>query len=115
MEGRRNEDLNRWRKFNKLNTGTDSQPNDINMGAWIVKSEYPASLFSGTKPKVKLYYPTGDQDAGYMWPAYTAALQRSFTSGSLNSERVYLNSIPKTQITLYEEKGYELLQNPGWE
>jgi hypothetical protein len=115
MEGRRNEDLNRWRKFDKLNTGTDSKPNDINMGAWIVKSKYPANLFTGTKPKVKLYYPTGSQDAGYMWPAYAGNLQRSFTGGSLTSERVYLNSIPKAQITLYQSKEYELAQNPGWE
>jgi hypothetical protein len=115
MEGRRNEDLNRWKKFDKLNTGTDSEPNTINMGAWIVKSEYPASLFTGDKPKVKLYYPTTSQDAGYIWPAYTSSLQRSFTSGALSSERTYLNSIPKTQITLYESKDYELTQNPGWE
>lgn len=115
MEGKRNEDLNRWRKFDKLNTGTDSEPNDINMGAWVVKSEYPATLFTGDKPKVKLYYPAANQDAGYMWPAYTSSLQRSFTSGALASERVYLNSVPKTQIILYESKGYELSQNPGWE
>lgn len=120
MEGRRNEDLNRWGKFKYLETGTTTAPTTINMGAWVVKAKYKHlpnynKLFEGTTPSIKLYYPTADESAGYVWIAYTANLQRAFNEGNLNSERAYLNSIPIAQINLYKGKGYQLQQNPGWE
>ncbi len=114
MEGFRNTDLNRWRKFSYIPTGSSSAPTDVNMGAWLVKADWPQINFSAATPKVKLYYPTADQSAGYIWPTYAEINQRSFSPNAIEYERNYLNAIPVAQINLYKSMGYELKQNPGW-
>ncbi|MDR0660740.1 MAG: RagB/SusD family nutrient uptake outer membrane protein [Prevotellaceae bacterium] len=111
MEGRRNEDLNRWGKYDRLNTGSGTAPTATNMGAWVVKAEYPEVDFT----RVKLYHPTADQSAGYIWPAFASINQREFIHGTMDSERNYIyNTIPISQINLYKTWGYTLTQNPGW-
>lgn len=115
MEGHRGNDLRRWAKFEYLNTGTATTPTDINKGAWIVKSKYNPSLFEGATPKLRLWYPTADQSAGYLWPCSVEKLQRTFTAGDPTSERVYLHTVTVEQINLYKGKGYTLYQTQGWE
>jgi hypothetical protein len=114
MEGRRSEDLNRWAKFEYLNTGAANSPTKKVLGAWINKSDYP-----GIEAAVKLFDPANPSAAtptkGYI--AYYAVdeVLRAFTKGDINSEKNYLRAIPVAQITIYKDKGYTLTQNPGWE
>jgi hypothetical protein len=97
MEGFRLDDLKRWKKLEY----TDTQGNpDINRGAYIVKAEH-----SGMKD-VKI---ENDAAEGYVVPAWKVETQRLFTD-----PKVYLDPLPLDQIKLYEDKGAELTQNPGW-
>ncbi len=114
MEGRRSDDLNRWAKFEYLNTQKGGKPADIVLGAWINKEDYP-----GIKSAVRLYNPNGDETKeGYiMFYYYTGdkTAHRTFVKGDINSERNYLRAVPLTEINTYSDKGYSLSQNPGWE
>ncbi|MNE14864.1 SusD family protein [compost metagenome] len=98
FEGFRNNDLKRWKKYEYLDTKANI---DINRGAWVRKSDYPADK----QPSVTLDGGT----EGYIIPAPSATNQRVF-----DNQRVYLSPLPLDQITLYKANGYELKQNPGW-
>jgi hypothetical protein len=50
-----------------------------------------------------------DGETGYIIPATAAAAQRRF-----EDPKVYLEPIPIDQITLYQQHGVTLEQNPGW-
>lgn len=114
LEGRRGEDLNRWAKFDKLNTGSAGNPTKVVLGAWIKKSDYPK--IAG---KVKLYNPNGNADVegyiAYYYYAGDGTQPRSFKQGDITSERNYLRAIPVTEINNYVSAGYKLSQNPGWD
>ncbi|HEY8421369.1 MAG TPA: RagB/SusD family nutrient uptake outer membrane protein [Thermoclostridium sp.] len=98
MEGFRLDDLKRWKKLEY----TDTQGNpDINRGAWIRVADWP--LLKDTKIE-------NDAAEGYIIPAWKPETQRLFTN-----PRVYLEPLPLDQIKLYQDKGYELTQNTGWE
>ncbi len=98
MEGFRLDDLRRWKKLEY----TDMLDNeDINRGAWVVKSDYPDSDLSS------LALTEGDQ--GYLIPASASESARTF-----DNPRVYLSPIPLDQIKLYSDQGVTLEQNPGW-
>lgn len=97
MEGFRKDDLRRW---GKLEYADMRENPDINRGAWIKKSDYPGKLDVHIE---------GGKNAGYIVPAYASGSIRT-----LYSSRVYLWPIPKDQITLYDEHGVTLQQNPGW-
>ena len=97
LEGFRLDDLKRWKKLEK----TDTQANkDINLGAWINKSDWP---------KLKDVYLENGAEVGYIMPARAEITQRLFVD-----PKVYLNPIPLDQIKLYSENGAVLTQNPGW-
>jgi hypothetical protein len=97
MEGFRNDDLKRWKKYEYLDTKANP---DINRGAWIKKSDYPTTtaVIEGSAPE------------GYIIPAPKAESQRVF-----DNPRVYLSPLPQDQIKLYQDNGVTLTQNPGWE
>lgn len=97
FEGFRLDDLKRWKKLEY--TDTQGNPN-INLGAWIKKSDY-----SGLKDVVLL----NDATEGYIQPAWKAVSQRQFTD-----PKVYLEPLPQDQIKLYQDQGKTLAQNPGW-
>lgn len=113
MEGRRADDLNRWAKFEYLNSTTGSNPSRTILGAWIDKADY-----AGISSNVVLYDPSnpgGAATKGYInYYHNKASTLRTFVKGELNSERNYLRAIPSGQITAYKDKGYTLTQNPGW-
>ncbi|QDH79291.1 RagB/SusD family nutrient uptake outer membrane protein [Echinicola soli] len=98
MEGFRLDDLKRWEKLEYSDTEANE---DINRGAWIAKADYPDLQSSVTLT---------DGETGYIIPATAAASQRRF-----EDPKVYLDPIPLDQITLYEQHGVTLDQNPGWE
>ncbi|MBN3581895.1 RagB/SusD family nutrient uptake outer membrane protein [Algoriphagus aestuarii] len=97
MEGFRTDDLKRWMKLEYSDTQSNS---DINRGAWIRKADYPELQSSVT---------LSEGDEGYIIPATAAVSQRLF-----EDPKVYLDPVPLDQITLYEQHGVTLTQNPGW-
>ncbi len=98
FEGFRLDDLKRWKKLEY--TDTQAKPN-INKGAWIKRSNYPCLLAS-----IKI---ENDAPEGYIIPAFNAASQRPFVD-----PKVYLDPLPLDQIKLYQDRGVQLKQNPGW-
>jgi hypothetical protein len=104
MEGFRLDDLRRWKKLGYVDTVENF---DVNLGAWIDKTNYPDADLSG----IQLADANGNllpanATEGYIVPT---EVQRRFTD-----PRVYLNPIPLDQITLYADQGLTLEQNPGW-
>lgn len=111
MEGFRYDDLKRWAQFEDLNTTDGSQnATEINMGAWIDKTDYPDANLSAVQlaDENGVYLPD-DATQGYIVPAPAEELQRVFTD-----PRVYLAPLPLDQIKLYADQGVTLEQNPGW-
>lgn len=107
MEGFRLQDLRRWHQLDNVDTVENV---DINMGAWIDKTDYPEADLSA----IQLVDVNGnllgaDATQGYIMPAVAEELQRRITS-----EKVYLYPIPLDQIKLYSDFGVTLEQNPGW-
>lgn len=97
MEGFRLDDLRRWKKLEY----SDTQGNPtINRGVWIVEAEHP---------DMKDIFIENDAPEGYIVPAWKPETQRLFTE-----EKVYLDPLPIDQMKLYQDKGKELSQNPGW-
>lgn len=97
MEGFRTDDLKRWEKLEYSDTQVNS---DINRGAWIRRVDYPELQSSVT---------LSEGEEGYIIPATAAVSQRLF-----QDPKVYLDPVPLDQITLYEQHGVTLTQNPGW-
>jgi len=98
MEGFRNDDLKKWKKYAYL----DTQGNpDINLGVWIKRADYPKTLSVAIQ---------NNADEGYVVPATKAETQRIF-----NDPKVYLSPLPLDQIKLYKDQGVDLKQNPGWQ
>lgn len=119
LEGRRSEDLNRWAKFEYLETGNGGVITDAVLGAWVKRSDYP-----GISKDVHLYNPEGNvAQEGYIAFYYHTddpanpdkTTPRHFTKGQLESEKNYLRAVPVSEIIKYKDKGYTLSQNPGWE
>ncbi|MCX2679265.1 RagB/SusD family nutrient uptake outer membrane protein [Galbibacter sp. EGI 63066] len=98
MEGFRLDDLRRWKKLEYVDMVTHPE---INNGAWIRKSDYPETDLES------MTLTNGEE--GYIIPASAAESLRTF-----DDPRVYLSPIPLDQITLYQDNGVELEQNPGW-
>lgn len=103
-EGLRFNDLRRWGKLNYADMKGNVK---LNMGAWIDKSQYPGADLSG----IKLCDINGNAvsgDKGYIKPINDESLMRTV------ADKDYLYPIPQDQITMYENHGYTLKQNPGW-
>ena len=110
MEGFRNDDLKRWAKFENLDMADNYE---INMGAWIDKSDYEPVDPDEDNPvkSLVLVDENGNvvEGQGYIKPATAESTIRRF-----DNPRVYLRPIPLNQITLYSDFGVSLEQNPGW-
>jgi hypothetical protein len=73
---------------------------DVNRGAWIKKSDWPATL----KAVIE-----GGAAEGYILGCTTTSSHRTYTE-----PKVYLDPVPLDQIKLYSDQGVTLTQNPGW-
>ena len=120
MEGRRGEDLRRWAKFEYLNSEDASgRPTMPFLGAYVNMADYPGISATDESGKRVLFLfdpedPSNtDANKGYIYYLREKGL-RTFKKGDLNSERNYLRAIPAAQLTIYENKGKVLTQNPGW-
>ena len=120
MEGRRGEDLRRWAKFEYLNSeDANGYPAMSFLGAYVNMADYPEISSKDDSGKRVLYLfdrrirGNEDTEKGYIYYLREKEL-RIFKAGELNSERYYLRAIPAAQLTIYENKGQVLTQNPGW-
>lgn len=111
FEGFRLDDLRRWKKLEYVTTSDGpNKATQINLGAWIDKSEYPDNDLSALQlADENGVYLSEDALQGYIVPAHAPSSQRVF-----DDPRVYLWPIPSNEITLYKENGVDLEQNPGW-
>ena len=116
FEGFRKADLKRWKKYEYLSTVEENGPTDLGKGALIDLSKFSASVRENVMKAVHFYYPVaGNDDLAFIYNLYDANMRRDWQAGMPYYERQYLNSVPLDQIKLYDDLGYELAQNPGWD
>ena len=120
MEARRGEYLRRWAKFEYLNSeNTNGYPGMSFLDAYVNMADYPeiSSKEDCGKRVLSLFDPenpgNADTEKGYIYYHREKEL-RILKAGELNSERCSLRAIPAAQLTIYENKGQVLTQNPGW-
>ena len=105
-EGLRFNDLRRW---GKLEYADMTKNKKLNMGAWINKADYPEN--AEALAKITLCDENGNivtGNEGYIMPITEVAKMR------VMADKDYLYPIPGDQITMYENHGFKLTQNPGW-
>lgn len=105
-EGLRFNDLRRW---GKLEYADMTKNKKLNMGAWINKADYPEN--ADALAKITLCDENGNivtGNEGYIMPITEVAKMR------VMADKDYLYPIPVDQITMYENHGFKLTQNPGW-
>lgn len=105
-EGLRFNDLRRW---GKLEYADMTKNKKLNMGAWINKADYPEN--TEALAKITLCDENGNivtGNEGYIMPITEVAKMR------VMADKDYLYPIPVDQITMYENHGFKLTQNPGW-
>lgn len=105
-EGLRFNDLRRW---DKLEYADMTKNKKLNMGAWINKADYPEN--AEALAKITLCDENGNivtGNEGYIMPITEVAKMR------VMADKDYLYPIPVDQITMYENHGFKLTQNPGW-
>lgn len=105
-EGLRFNDLRRW---GKLEYADMTKNKKLNMGAWINKADYPEN--AEALAKITLCDENGKivtDNEGYIMPITEVAKMR------VMADKDYLYPIPVDQITMYENHGFKLTQNPGW-
>lgn len=105
-EGLRFNDLRRW---GKLEYADMTKNKKLNMGAWINKADYPEN--AEALAKITLCDENGKivtGNEGYIMPITEVAKMR------VMADKDYLYPIPVDQITMYENHGFKLTQNPGW-
>lgn len=117
FEGFRRNDLKRWKKYEYLKTIETAGPTPLGRGAYVDLSKFPAATRAKIIAAVKFYYPNPATDPlkGFIYNLYDSNMRRDWKPGDPYHERQYLNSIPIDQIKLYQDLGYVLTQNPGWE
>lgn len=130
FEGFRRADLKRWKKYKYLKTYETNGPTDISMGApfdfyrWGSPADAPtsqrgknlAAIRNAFKTKGSLYvFTPGDSSRVATYNLFQSSSRRDWVEGDINFERQYFTSVPLDQIKLYQDMGYTLTQNPGWD
>ncbi len=119
-EGFRRNDLRRWKKYEVLKTTEDNGPTTLGIGAYVdldfYRDNYTTVQFDNLMKNVHFYYPDpNDNSKGFVHNLYENNMRRDWVKDNPFYERQYLNSVPLDQIKLYQDLGYELTQNPGWD
>jgi len=115
-EGFRKTDLKRWKKFEYLKSKEEGAPTNLGLGAYVDLSAFPAATKTAILKAVKFYYPDpANTNQGFVYTLYDANMRRDWQPGAPYYERQYLNAVPLDQMKLYQDLGYELSQNPGWD
>jgi len=129
FDGQRRGDLKRWKKYSYMKTEETDGPTELSMGApfnfyrWgSVSSGDPINnpndidrLRNAFPNRGQLYvFSPGDSTRVATYNLWQAASRRNWIEGDIIYERQYFSSVPRDQISLYDEMGYKLTQNPGW-
>ena len=112
-EGKRYDDLRRWKKLEYADMTLNSK---LNMGAWLDKEAFVLWFNENVAPadaQIELSDLDGvhldrDGTSGYIVPTDDPTAVREY------KERDYLYPLPTDEIALYKENGVTLEQNPGW-
>ncbi len=117
FEGFRKDDLKRWKKYEYLKTEeTNGIPTKLGIGAYIDLSKFTGKPKEDLMKNVHFYYPDpNDLTKAFVYNLYEKNMRRDWVPGNSYYERQYLNAVPLDQIKLYQDLGYELTQNPGWD
>lgn len=116
FEGFRKNDLKRWKKYEYLKTIETAGPTTLGKGAMVDLMKFSKATRKKVVTSGHFYLPVpGDSTKSFIYNLYDANMRRDWKPGDAYYERQYLNSIPKNEIKLYLDLGYELKQNPGWE
>lgn len=123
FEGHRGDDLRRWAIFH--NVINDLKPKGAHFQEFVDYFNNPARLIADGVPATPASSTTrwnltqgtsfdifsdGHINPFFRNPDFGAAGQGYF----IEPGRVYLSPIPRNEIELYLEAGFELTQNPGW-
>ncbi len=119
-EGFRRNDLRRWKKFEYLKTTETNGPTELGRGAYVdldfYRAKYSQTQIENLMKNVHFYYPNpNDLSKGFVHNLYENNMRRDWVPGNSFYERQYLNSVPLDQIKLYQDLGFVLTQNPGWD
>ena len=101
--------FNALRRWGKLEYADMTKNKTLNMGAGINKADYPEN--AEALAKITLCDENGNivtGNEGYIMPITEVAKMR------VMADKDYLYPIPVDQITMYENHGFKLTQNPGW-
>jgi len=112
-EGRRYDDLRRWKKLEYADMTLNPK---LNMGAWLDKEAFVLWFnenVAEADTQIELSDLSGinldrEGTAGYIIPTDDPSALREY------DERDYLYPLPTDEIALYKENGVTLNQNPGW-
>lgn len=120
FEGFRKNDLKRWKKYEYLKTTETDGPTTLGKGAYIdfdaYRAKYSAKQIENLLKNVRFYYPNpNDKSKAFVYNLYESNMRRDWVPGNSYYERQYLSSVPLDQIKLYQDLGFELTQNPGWD
>lgn len=117
FEGFRKKDLKRWGKYEYLKTQETNGPTTLGKGAYVDLSVFPEATKKKIKSAVYFYYPDAinEPEKGFIYNLYDANMRRDWVSGNYYYERQYLNAVPLDQIKLYNDLGFTLTQNFGWD
>ena len=98
FEGLRYNDLKRWKKLDYMYNGANP---DIRFGAYIRYADYPKA----NKEEVII---DGGAEEGFI-------LCNTGTQRLAPTDKNYVRPVPKDEIQLYKDNGYELLQTKEWQ
>jgi len=117
FEGFRRDDLKRWKKFEYLKTEeTNGIPTKLGIGAYVDLNRFTGKPKQDLLKNVHFYYPDpNDLTKAFVYNLYEKNMRRDWVPSNSYYERQYLNAVPLDQIKLYQDLGYELAQNPGWD
>ncbi len=112
-EGKRFDDLRRWKKLEYADMTLNPK---LNLGAWLDKEAF-VLWYNENVATVDTQIELSDLNginldragnAGYIVPTDDPTALRAY------SQKDYLYPVPTDEIALYEENGVTLEQNPGW-
>ena len=108
-------DLKRWKKLNNMDFSTNP---DYFLGPWVnVQAEIPTYLTTANINRIRVkkldgtivtWDGTNASEMVGFWMVENAQNRNAFT------DRSYLSPVGQSQITQYQEMGFNLTQTPGW-
>ena len=120
QEGFRREDLRRWKMYKYMdNSEVNGVPSTAVRGAIFDYTKYTPAQQMEMRSKINIaaLYPIFPGDSTYIAlnPMNIQLSRRPWIDGDIGFERQYFSAVPTNQITIYNNHGFKLTQNPGWD